>query len=180
MPKLAIIGYGNMGKAIADGLLLSGNFTKKDLVFGTEDASNIKAVKCAKTVILAVKPDVISNVIDVIKDNLTPDHLIISVAARVKISDIKKFLNRDNRGGGGNSLNNKKNIPIVRVMPNICAAFGQSMSCWVKSREVTGAQVKLVKLILNSIGKEIEIKDEKQFGLITMLAGFLLLSGGII
>ena len=159
MPKLAIIGYGNMGKAIADGLLLSGDFTKNDLVFSTDDISNIDAANKAKTLILAVKPDVIPLVINVIKNHLTPDHLIISVAARVKISDIKKF------------MGNKKNISIVRVMPNICAAFGQSMSCWIKSREVTGKNVKLVKLILNSIGKEIEIKDEKQFGLITMLAG---------
>jgi len=148
-----------MGKAIADGLLLSGDFTKNDLVFSTDDISNIDAANKAKTLILAVKPDVIPLVINVIKNHLTPDHLIISVAARVKISDIKKF------------MGNKKNISIVRVMPNICAAFGQSMSCWIKSREVTGKNVKLVKLILNSIGKEIEIKDEKQFGLITMLAG---------
>lgn len=160
MPKLAIIGYGNMGKAIAEGLVLSGNFTKDDIVFGTDDSSNINAVKSAKTVILAVKPDVIPAVINVIKDYLTADHLIISVAARVKISDIKKFL------GSG-----KKNIPIVRVMPNICAAFGQSMSCWVKSREVTNAQLKVVKSILTSIGKETELKDETLLGLITMLAG---------
>ncbi|MBN1495078.1 pyrroline-5-carboxylate reductase [Candidatus Peregrinibacteria bacterium] len=171
MPKLAIIGYGNMGKAIADGLLLSGNFTKTDIVFGTDDASNIKAVKSAKTVILAVKPDVIPVVINVIKDHLTTDHLIISVAARVKINNIKKILGENNRSGSSNSRNSKKHIPVVRVMPNICAALRQSMSCWAKSREVTGARVKVVKFILNSIGKEIEIKDEKQFGLITMLAG---------
>jgi len=169
MHKIAIIGHGNMGKAIADGLVLSGNFTKNDLVFGTNDATNIQAAKSAKTVILAVKPDIIPLVINVIKDYLTSGHLIISVAARVKISDIKKFLGENNRSGS--SRNSKKNIPVVRVMPNICAAFGESMSCWVKSREVTGARVKVVKLILNSIGKEIEIKDEKQFGLITMLAG---------
>ena len=166
MPKLAIIGLGNMGKAIADGLLLSENFTKNDIIFGTDDATNIQAVKSAKTVILAVKPDIIPLVINVIKDYLNPDHLIISIAARVKISDIKKFL-----GAGNNHRNGKKHIPIVRVMPNICAAFGQSMSCWLKSREVTAAQGKLVKLILNSIGKETELKDEKLFGLITMLAG---------
>jgi pyrroline-5-carboxylate reductase len=158
--KLAIIGYGNMGKAIADGLLLSNNFTNNDLVFGTDDVTNIKTVKSAKTIILAVKPDIIPLVINVIKDYLTPDHLIISIAARVKISDIKKFLGAD-----------KKIISIVRVMPNICAAFGQSMSCWIKSHEVTDAHVKTIKLILNSIGKEIELKDEKNFGLITMLAG---------
>jgi pyrroline-5-carboxylate reductase len=159
MHQLAIIGYGNMGKAISDGLLLSGNFSKNDLIIGTEDSTNIHAVKSAKIVMLAVKPDIVPFVINIIKDHLTKDHLIISVAARVKINDIKKL------------LGNKKNIPIVRVMPNICAAFGQSMSCWVKSREVTNKNIKDVKLILNSIGKEIEIKDEKLFGLITMLAG---------
>jgi len=163
--KIAIIGLGNMGKAIADGLVQSGNFTKNDLVFGTDDTSNIYAVNKAKIVILGVKPDIIPLVIDVIKSHLTKDHLIISVAARIKISDIKKFL------ADKTTKNNKKNIPIVRVMPNICAAFGQSMSCWIKSHEVTNAQVKVVKLILNSIGKEIELKDENQFGLITMLAG---------
>ena len=154
-----------MGKAIADGLILSGNFTRNDLVFGTDNATNIKAVKSSKIVILAVKPDIVPLVINVIKSHLTKEHLIISVAARIKISDIKKFL------ADKTAKNNKKNIPIVRVMPNICAAFGQSVSCWMKSREVTNKNVKDVKLILNSIGKDIEIKDEKQFGLITMLAG---------
>ena len=75
----------------------------------------------------------------------------------VKIDDIKYCIG--------------KNYPIVRVMPNICASVLQSMSCWVKSDEVSNSQMNKVKFILRSLGEEIMLKDEALFDVVTVISG---------
>ena len=59
---------------------------------------------------------------------------IISVAAKFSIESIKALTNKE--------------IAAVRVMPNICATVGESMSAWIKSREVRQDQIKDVAKII--------------------------------
>jgi pyrroline-5-carboxylate reductase len=156
-PKIAIIGFGNMGKAIFSGLMKSGNFKEDDFVFSNSKKNNGRAVKMADIIILAVKPENISDVLGDIKTYLSKEKLLISIAARVSIHEIKELLGFS--------------YPIVRVMPNICASIGESMSCWVKSNEVNASQIKKVKSILQSIGEEIMIDNENLFSAITVISG---------
>ncbi|MBP7542812.1 MAG: pyrroline-5-carboxylate reductase [Ignavibacteriaceae bacterium] len=155
--KIAIIGFGNMGKAIVSGLIKSGNFEKSNFLVSNDGVSNIKAVKEAEVIILAVRPEMVLDVLDGIKDHLSKEKVLISLVARLKIDDIKNFLGFK--------------YSIVRVMPNICASVGESMSCWVKSREVSVSQIKKVKFILRSIGEEIMLSDEKLFNVVTVISG---------
>lgn len=155
--KIAIIGLGNMGRAIFSGLITSGNFRKEDFLFSNNKNSNIRAAKNADIIILAVKPEAILGVLGNIKSCLTKDKLLISVAARISVSDIQQSLGF--------------NCPVVRVMPNICASVGESMSCWVKSNEVSASQTKKVKTILESIGEETMLNDEKFFSAVTVISG---------
>jgi pyrroline-5-carboxylate reductase len=155
--KIAVIGFGNMGKALVAGLIKSGNFKKGDVVVSNRDADNRAAAKKAEIIILAVKPDCLPGVLNDLKSGLVKGQLLVSIAAKTTLGEIRGCLGFD--------------FPVVRVMPNICAAVGESMSCWSKSREVTPLQIKKVKLILKSIGEEIMISDENLLSAITVVSG---------
>ncbi len=157
LQRIAIIGFGNMGKAIFSGLISSGNFKKEDFLLSNAENNNVRAAKDADIIILAVKPEAIFGVLGDLKECLTKDKLLISVAARTSVSDIQQSLGF--------------NCPVVRVMPNICASVGESMSCWVKSSEVSVSQAKKVKTILKSIGEEIMLSDEIFFSAVTVISG---------
>ena len=170
--KITIIGAGNMGQAIAHGLLQKKAVKPKNLVLAdsaTQKLNNFKKLRvvieknnqkaCTKSdiILLAVKPQALEEVLEGIKDSTTKDQLIISIAAGISIKKIK------------NILGTKQ--PVVRVMPNLCAQIGESMSGWVKSKEVSAKQVQDVKIILDSIGTEIEFKKEDKIDKVTAVAG---------
>ncbi|MBA4336150.1 hypothetical protein C0416_00045 [bacterium] len=155
--KIGVIGFGNMGSAIFSGLIKSGNFDEKDFIFSNGGSENIKVVKEASIIIISVKPLIVNDVLNQIKPYLTKEKLLVSIAAGVTIAEIKNVIGEA--------------FPVVRVMPNICAEFGKSMSCWMKSGEVSDSQVEKVKYILKSIGEEVMIDNEEIFGEITVIAG---------
>ena len=65
---------------------------------------NVEAARNANLIVLAVKPNNVSMVIDELKPYLTTDHLLISIAAGVRIAQIESKLNYG--------------VRVVRVMPN--------------------------------------------------------------
>lgn len=171
--NIAIIGVGNMGRAIANGLFTDKSALSGGMLFLSDPAlkengwlrnkknavivGNMEAVQKSKVVILAVKPQAMMDVLADIKTYVTKNQLIISIAAGIEIKGIKSVLG--------------KNIPVVRVMPNICATVGKSMSTWTKSKEVTETQEKAAAKILQSIGREIFVKDEAMLDVATAVAG---------
>ncbi len=167
---IAIIGAGVMGKAIDKGLLAKKIVSPQNLFLtnivleGLEEffnqgvtvsTDNIAAVKAADIVLLTIKPQIMDSVLTEIKDVIA-EKLVISIAAGISISHMQEF------------LGNKK---IVRVMPNLAAQVGESMSCWICSKEVKTSEKALAKEILTSIGKEIELQDESQIDIITPISG---------
>lgn len=154
--KIAIIGPGNMGKAIRDGLLISKKFNKENILFGEDKLKNNEIAKSADLIILAVEPSIIPVVLHEIGSALDKNKIIISLAARVDLNILAKYSN--------------PNQPIVRVMPNICAKVGESMSCWT-SRNLTVEKERTVKTLLRAIGKEILLEDESMFDAITSISG---------
>ncbi|MEY4098802.1 MAG: pyrroline-5-carboxylate reductase, partial [Bacteroidota bacterium] len=107
--KIAIIGGGNLGASIAEGLIQSGfvkanqiTLTKRNLQTiqhladkgVTVTSNNASAVKEAQYVILAVKPFQIKDILTEIKSSLLAgQHTIISVATGVWIKDVEEILN---------------------------------------------------------------------------------------
>lgn len=155
--KIAIIGNGNMGKAITSGLL-SRKIVIKNQIFLTDSKTknNKEAVQKAEIIILAVKPQVIKPVLEEIK-NCIKNQLVVSILAGVTIKYIQENIG--------------KKIAVVRVMPNLAAKVGQSMSVFVCSKEVNKTQKKLLKIILNAIGKELELQNEEQINSATAISG---------
>lgn len=166
--KIAIIGGGNLGTAIAEGLIKSKyckpqeiTITKRNIgtlkslqekgVNVTSD--NLSAVKKSELVILAIKPFQVKEVLASIKAGLTPKHVVASVITGILINDILDIL--------------KKKIAVCRVMPNTAISIQQSMTC-LSFSHTTNAQVDFVKELFSNLGKVVVI-DEKYMDAATVL-----------
>lgn len=145
--KIAVIGGGNLGTAIVEGLLKSGfakpsdiTVTKRNIatlgslkekgVKVTDD--NNKAVAGSDIIILAIKPFQVKDVLEGVSKDLASAHILISVLTGVFVKDIQGIV--------------KKKLPIFRAMPNTAIAIQQSMTC-LSCTNATAGQIKLVEEI---------------------------------
>lgn len=156
---VAILGGGNLGQAIASGLL-SENFKPSDICITRHkthllqsfkdqgvhvSSDNIEAVKHADIIIIAVKPYRISEVLQDISTNLTSDKLLISVVSDFTIAQIENDLQFD---------------PIVfRAMPNTASSVNESMTC-IASYNATNDDTSKVTSIFNALGETIVISEQ--------------------
>lgn len=169
--KISILGAGNLGLAIAEGLLKSGTINKNSLIL-TEKLSkritelkeigfnvvddNIEAVKKSELIIVAVKPKQIVEVVEEIKDALDPLNQIVASCV-TGISSIQIF----------NTLG--YNIPLFRVMPNTGMSIQESMSC-ISAFYTSKEQEKEIERIFSELGQVLFIPEELM-GAATVLAG---------
>src|SRR5450432_225175 len=101
--KIAIIGGGNLGTAIAEGLLESKFCKASDITITKRKintlqelnergvkvtASNAEAVRASELIILAVKPYQVTDVLNSFKKELTAKHILVSVVTGVLITEI--------------------------------------------------------------------------------------------
>jgi len=167
--KIAIIGGGNLGTAIAEGLLKSKFSKATELIITKRNTTTLKglkekgievtsenadAVKKSEVVILAVKPFQVADVLNGIKKELTTDKILISVVTGVLISEMEDVV--------------KKNLPVFRAMPNTAIAIQESMTC-VCSQHAGAEQIKYVNDLFSKLGKVVTI-DEKLMEAATILA----------
>jgi pyrroline-5-carboxylate reductase len=166
--KIAIIGGGNLGTAIAEGLLIS-KFSKAAEIIVTKrniatlrslkeagvaiTDDNTAAVKKSEVIILAVKPFQVSEVLNGIKKELTGNKILISVVTGVTISDMESIVG--------------KKIPLFRSMPNTAIAIQESMTC-VCNKDAEAPDVKYVNDLFGKLGKVVTI-DEKLMEAATIL-----------
>ena len=161
--KLGIVGVGNMASSIISGML-SADFLSSDsiAVFDVDNAKmssveerfGVKAcvslaelAGCSDIILLAVKPNVIGSVCSELAPVLR-DKLVISIAAGKKLSFYEGFFFGDNA------------VRIVRVMPNINALVGESISAFCCNEKVTDDDKRFVGNMLNSFGKSLELPEE--------------------
>jgi pyrroline-5-carboxylate reductase len=166
--KIAIIGGGNLGTAIAEGLIKSG-FVKPEHIIVTKrnvrslkfleekgvliSDDNQEAVRYADLILLCVKPFQVNEVLGGIKQGLKKSHVLVSAVTGVTIEQIEKIT------GSGTS--------IVRAMPNTAIAIQQSMTC-ISYVEVKREQLEYVEDVFNQLGKVVTI-DEKLMEASTVL-----------
>ncbi len=159
--KIAIIGGGNLGQAIAEGLISSGFITAADLIItrrntraletlaqqGVQVSSdNAYAVQQAGWIIFAVKPFQIKSILDELKPVLDPArHTLISVISGIWIKDIRESLGTD--------------FALFRAMPNTAIAIRESMTC-ICSYNATAEQISYVTAIFDLLGKTVFIEEQ--------------------
>jgi pyrroline-5-carboxylate reductase len=171
--KISIIGTGNMGEALVSGLISSGSSLPEKIIctdirlnklksvkkkYGVMTLTdNIKAVKSSEIIIYAIKPQIISSVFKETAPFLDMSKLIISIAAGVPLSAIETCL--------------KKELRLIRVMPNVAAFVKESASVISSGANATKEDIDLCSAIFNSMGKSIFIKEDALMDAITGLSG---------
>ena len=186
--KIGVIGAGNMGQALVRGLVEKSVYPQNISIFDVDrkklDAvkkeahvkiakSNRQCVSLSDIVILAVKPQMIQEVVEEIASGLDKDTLVISIAAGVPISKIESYFSA--RGarlpdGQGSAFGGKKPIAVIRVMPNMPALVGSGMSAFSLGKHATQKHRKIAEGILGAFG-EITQVPEKWLDLVTAVSG---------
>ena len=178
--KITIIGAGNIGGAIARGLVKGGVFhasdiTCTDLIKANLDRllltegglnvsqDNLTAIQGADLIVIAVKPWRVEAVIDEIRDTVDYEkQLIVSIAAGIPFERLMRYFTKE-----------KEVKPVLfRVIPNIAIEVSSSMT-FVASCNATHEKEKVVVDIFNQLGMAMLIKEE------LMMAGTALASSGI-
>jgi pyrroline-5-carboxylate reductase len=159
--RIAIIGGGNLGTAIAEGLISSGfcsaeniTLTKRNTATLEAFASkgfvihsdNRKAVAESDVIILAVKPYNYAAILEDVKAELQPGkHMLISVITGVWLHHLQEA------AGTG--------LPLFRAMPNTAIAIRESITCLCSSG-ATAEQIGYVKSLFDQLGKTVTIDEQ--------------------
>jgi pyrroline-5-carboxylate reductase len=171
--KIGMIGTGNMGQALIDGLIGSGAAQAGNII--CSDASehqldgirqrynvqtttdNIAVVKAADIIIYAIKPQIMATVVKETADYLDMSKLIISIAAGVPMAAIESLLDKDLR--------------LIRVMPNVAVAVKEGATAVAAGGQATDEDIGLAMAIFDSVGKTIFLKENYLMDAITGLSG---------
>ena len=170
--KLGFIGCGKMASAIIGGVISSGFLKPEDIMAAeiseqkaTEKSKelgidvvvdNNELVNSSEVVFIATTPNYVEDVLNGIKNSITPDKLIVSIAAGVTTKFIQSVL------GEG--------IRVVRVMPNTPALVLEGMSGVAGGKFAKQEDVHFVVELLSNIGKAIEV-GESQIDIVTAISG---------
>lgn len=170
--KVAIIGIGNMGQALVECFLKKGAHKAEEIFIYDKDILRTttftqrtgchscktpgEAAEGADVVLLAVKPQIMGNAINDLKEFIRDDALVISIAAGTSIWSIREMLD-------------KKDIPIVRVMPNTPALIGEGASALCFSN-VPDDKAKFAVTLFDTCGMTV-IVDEKSMDAVTGVSG---------
>ncbi len=162
--KIAIIGAGNIGGAIARGLTLGAKINAKDICVSdvnnkalqalkdfnpdiTTGNSNVEAIKNADIIIIALKPWLIESVAHDIQNEINYDNqLIVSIAAGVDFSQLKSFFSPD--------------ALLFRVIPNTAIEKRESLSIVSASYENKEA-TQTITDIFNELGKTVLVPESQ-------------------
>ena len=159
--SIAILGGGNLGRALAMGWVESGycsadriHITRRNpdkLTFYADagfkvGSDNVEAVRNADLLILAVQPQQIAALADEIRSSIDPErHRIISVASGVSIRQLRELFGT--------------RAPIVRAMPNTAVSIGQSMTC-ISSSETNDPALPEAVELFDIVGRTLVIEEE--------------------
>jgi len=158
--KIAIIGGGNLGQAIAKGIVSSNVIEPSNLIVTRRrvnlisnlqdlgvvlSSDNKAAASGADIVFLGVKPYQIKEIVDDIKDVVTKNTMIVSLATGIDSVTLEKHFGIK--------------LPIFRAMPNTAVAIGQSMTC-ISSHNATEEQEKIVLTLFEQVGDALIIPEE--------------------
>ncbi|WHZ26763.1 MAG: Pyrroline-5-carboxylate reductase [Nitrospira sp.] len=169
--KLSFVGGGRMAEALINGVLSAGNYTAEQIhvadpntarldhlktQYGVQiGVTNHEAVVSSDVVVLAVKPQVMAEVLKEIGDVLTK-RLVISVVAGVRLGRMIEACGPQAR--------------IIRAMPNTPAMIGEGMTALAIGPGVEESEMRCARQIFESVGKVVRV-DERFMDAVTGLSG---------
>jgi pyrroline-5-carboxylate reductase len=170
--KIAFIGAGNMGRAMLTSILNKGLADRKNLIASDKNKElleqlkqdfdvfiardNLEAASTGDIIVLAIKPQNLDGVMVELKGRLNAKQLVISIVAGRSISSLREGL---------------EHKAIIRAMPNTPAQIGMGITVWVATEEVTERQRASVSFILEAMGRELYVTDERYIDMATAVSG---------
>jgi pyrroline-5-carboxylate reductase len=159
--KIGFLGAGKMATALAKGFLKAEMVLPESLIAsdpveaaraafsketkGRAATSNIEVVHHAEVLVLAVKPDQVTDVLAEVRSSVTERHLLISIAAGVPLARLESLLVSSAR--------------IVRVMPNTPALIGASASAYAMGKAAREEDAVLTQRLLSAVGIAFAVKE---------------------
>lgn len=172
--KIAIIGTGHIGRALFEGLVRGKKVSVDSFIltnhhveklsdvhkkFGVNISNdNNKAIRDGDIILLCVRPRDMKRVIDGAKQEFTQKKLIISVAACVPLALLEKYFGR-------------KDLQIIRIIPNIPVAFGEGVVGWLDNGKVTKENLNDFKELFSTLGQLIRCVNDDTLEKLSMIAG---------
>ncbi len=168
---IAFIGAGNMAEAMIRGLLRGGVFAPENVLasgpledrgselrekYGIRATTDNREAARSQIVVLSVKPQILSRVLDEVADTIGAETLVISIAAGVPVAAIQGRLPGGTR--------------VVRAMPNTPALVDAAATAIAKGEHARDTDLADAKRIFDSIGITV-ILDESQLDAVTGLSG---------
>ncbi len=170
--RIALIGCGVMGEAIA-ATLLRGELVTRDQLAGAEPyeerrrllterygitmlAGNAEAAEGADVVMLTIKPQSLGKVGDDLRGRLRDDQVVVSIMAGATIDRLRAALGHER---------------LVRSMPNTPAQIGQGVTVWLPTATVTDEQAEVVAALLGAMGEAVRVESEEMVDMATALSG---------
>jgi pyrroline-5-carboxylate reductase len=160
--RLAILGAGNIGAAIARGLARAGDLQPGNITLTRRKShyldefqklgmntgqDNAEAVQNSEVVLIAVEPQQLDGVLAEIVPELVPGrHIVLSVVSAAGIDQIKRKIGQE--------------IPVVRAMPNTAVAIGDSMTC-LAAKDSDRAALQIAQTIFSAVGTTLVIDEEQ-------------------
>jgi len=170
--KIGFIGCGNMAQAIISGLISNKMFMPEEIIASDKNVealvkakelygintttNNSELVLASEMLVLAVKPQIIANVITEISEAVGEQKIVISIAAGQSLARLRELFGRD--------------MKIVRTMPNTPALVGESMTAMCCSDNINDVEATYVAKILGSFGK-VESVPENMMDAVVAVSG---------
>lgn len=164
--KLAVIGVGKLGEALILGLLKQGDLRRENIAgsVGHEDSimrvkerlgikvlsDNQLLVKGCDIILLAVKPQNMDLVVREIADTVTPQQLLVTVAASVTTNFVEERLN--------------DSIPVVRAMPNTPCVLNEGMTVLCGGKYARQEHLHTAEAIFKSVGETVFLDESLMDG----------------
>ncbi len=175
MKNVILIGYGKMGSSIAQGWMLKSlnfNFFIVEKVSslrsiaiknGIKSYENLdqllkfNSIKALDIIFLAVKPQQMSETITVLSRIDFSNTLFISIAAGLSFDWFRSKL--------------KKDIKLIRAMPNLPASVGFGLTGYCKTSNVNDIETQYVQELLGACGKVVYLDSEALIDVVTAISG---------
>ena len=168
---ISFVGGGKMGEAIVSGILEAGVAAGRDVriaepVEARRDYLSKKlgvevrpaaadVLDGADLVVLAVQPKDLAAVMRDVGPGLTDGQVVVSIVAGAVMNTLLDGLGPD---------------AVIRVMPNTPAQIGAGMTVWTASSAVPEAQIEATRRILQTLGEELYVADERLVDMATALS----------
>lgn len=173
MNRIGFIGTGNMASAMIHGMMSTGTYGPESVILFNRTASKAEKIvsefqgmkvassereilEGAKYILLGVKPYQHQEVIEKIKDAMTPDHVIITIAAGLSIENVRYWF--------GDA------VKVVRTMPNTPAKVMAAMTAVTFSDKIEAEEQDWVLKFLKSFG-EVEVIAENLMDAVPAISG---------